>query len=159
MVAKELSMKIGALAQATGTNVETIRFYEREGVLPIPARTSGNYRAYTTEHLDRLAFIRHCRSLDMKLDEIRALLRFKDSPDEECGAVNELLDAHIEQVAHRIKELKALELDLKQLRGQCGRSREAKDCGILEGLMRNAQEAAGCCAATAAEGPPARRVA
>ena len=74
----------------------------------------------------------------MTLDEIRVLLRFKDAPHENCDQVNGLLEAHIAHVAYRIRELKALERDLKTLRGQCGRSREAKDCGILEGLTRNA---------------------
>ncbi|HWP18766.1 MAG TPA: Cd(II)/Pb(II)-responsive transcriptional regulator [Burkholderiaceae bacterium] len=135
-------MKIGELAQTAGTGVETVRFYEREGLLPLPARSSGNYRVYNGEHVDRLAFIRHCRSLDMTLDEIRVLLRFKDAPHKDCGEVNSLLDAHIGHVAHRIRELKALERDLKQLRAQCGRSREAKDCGILEGLAKTAQQPA-----------------
>ncbi|MBY4899251.1 Cd(II)/Pb(II)-responsive transcriptional regulator [Cupriavidus sp. AU9028] len=133
-------MKIGELAQATGTGVETIRFYERERLLPTPTRSSSNYRVYLSEHVDRLAFIRHCRSLDMTLDEIRVLLRFKDAPEEDCREVNSLLDAHIRHVTHRIRELKALERDLKQLRSQCGRARDAKDCGILEGLTKTAQQ-------------------
>lgn len=132
-------MKIGELAAATATGVETIRFYEREALLPAPARTAGNYRIYGDEHVDRLAFIRHCRSLDMTLDEIRVLLRFKDAPHEECGEVDRLLDAHIGHVAHRIRELKTLERDLKALRGLCGRAQAAKDCGILEGLTRTAK--------------------
>lgn len=135
-------MKIGELAHATGTGVETIRFYEREGLLAAPERSSGNYRVYTVHHLDRLAFIRHCRSLDMTLDEIRVLLRFKDAPHQNCDDVNGLLDGHIVQVAHRIRELKALERDLKQLRSHCGSSREAKDCGILEGLTKTARSSA-----------------
>ncbi|MBY0468110.1 MAG: Cd(II)/Pb(II)-responsive transcriptional regulator [Burkholderiaceae bacterium] len=129
-------MKIGELAQATATGVETIRFYEREGLLPSPARSSGNYRIYAPEHLERLAFIRQCRSLDMTLDEVRVLLRFKDAPQADCGDVNGLLEAHIAHVAYRIRELKALEHGLKRLRGQCGRSGQAKDCGILEGLAK-----------------------
>ncbi|UUX96646.1 Cd(II)/Pb(II)-responsive transcriptional regulator [Aquabacterium sp. J223] len=127
-------MKIGTLAQATATGVETIRFYEREGLLPAPARSSGNYRVYAPEHLERLVFIRQCRSLDMTLDEIRTLLRFKDAPQADCNDVNALLEAHIAHVAYRVRELKTLERGLKELRGQCGRSRQAKDCGILEGL-------------------------
>jgi Cd(II)/Pb(II)-responsive transcriptional regulator len=129
-------MKIGELAQATATGVETIRFYEREELLPSPARSSGNYRVYAPEHLERLAFIRQCRSLDMTLDEIRVLLRFKDAPQADCDDVNGLLEAHIAHVAYRVRELKALEHGLKQLRGQCGLSRQAKDCGILEGLAK-----------------------
>lgn len=131
-------MKIGELAQATGTDVQTIRYYEREGLLPSAARTSGNYRIYTAEHAQRLAFIRHCRSLDMALAEVRVLLRFKDAPEEDCGEVDALLDEHIGHVAGRIRELRALERELKSLRGQCGTARPAKDCGILEGLSRSA---------------------
>ena len=92
-------MRIGELADMTQTQVETIRFYEREGLLREPPRTGGNYRDYGQEHLERLAFIRHCRSLDMTLDEIRALLRFQDAPRENCHAVNEVLDQHIEHPA------------------------------------------------------------
>jgi DNA-binding transcriptional MerR regulator len=73
-------MRIGELAQTSGTPIETIRFYEREGLLPAAARTEGNYRIYTPQHADRLGFIRQCRSLDMTLDEVRVLLRFKDQP-------------------------------------------------------------------------------
>lgn len=134
-------MKIGELAQVTGTDVQTIRYYEREGLLPPPARTSGNYRIYVAEHAQRLAFIRHCRSLDMALAEVRLLLRFKDAPNEDCGAVDTLLDEHIGHVAARIRGLKALEKELKALRGQCGTARQARDCGILEGLSRNAMNA------------------
>lgn len=127
-------MKIGELAAATDTGVETIRYYEREGLLPAPARTESNYRSYGAEHVARLQFIRYCRGLDMSLEEIRVLLRFKDSPHENCGDVNAVLDEHIGHVTRRIKELRALEKELKELRAQCGDVREAKECGILEGL-------------------------
>lgn len=134
-------MKIGQLAQAAGTTVHTIRFYEQKGLLPAPARSCGNFRIYASEHVERLAFVRHCRSLDMTLDEIRVLLRFRDVPQDDCGEVNVLLDVHIAHVEHRVQELMALERDLKQLRGQCGHSREARDCGILEGLAKTAHKA------------------
>jgi len=98
-------MKIGELALAAQTQVETIRYYEREGLLPQAPRSEGNYRIYGPEHVERLAFVRHCRSLDMTLDEIRVLLRFKDEPQAECGEVNALLDEHIGHVATRIREL------------------------------------------------------
>lgn len=129
-------MKIGELAAASDTAVETIRYYEREALLPAPARTESNYRTYGPEHLARLQFIRYCRGLDMSLDEIRVLLRFKDSPHENCGDVNSVLDEHIGHVSRRIKELRALEKELKSLRAQCGEAREAQECGILEGLAR-----------------------
>lgn len=127
-------MKIGELAKATGTQAETIRFYESQGLLPDPARSESNYRVYGVEHVRRLSFIRHCRSLDMALDEIRALLRFKDAPDENCGEVNDLLDEHIRHVAERIKELRALQTSLRELRQQCGSRNSANSCGILAGL-------------------------
>src|ERR1700757_4385845 len=98
------SLKIGELAKRTDLLVETIRYYEREGLLPDPPRSEGNYRLYSVMHLERLQFIRHCRSLDMTLEEIRNLLRFRDAPDRNCGEVNALLDKHIEHVSSRIKE-------------------------------------------------------
>ena len=113
-------MKIGILAEATGTPVETIRFYEREGLLPPPARAENNYRMYLPVHVERLAFVRQCRNLDMTLDEIRALLALRESPTQDCGDINTLLDEHIGHVAQRIRELRALEADLKALRTQTG---------------------------------------
>ena len=68
-------MKIGELATLTNTQIETIRYYEREGLLAEPRRSEGNYRIYGSAHAERLSFIRHCRGLDMTLDEIRVLLR------------------------------------------------------------------------------------
>ena len=127
-------MRIGNLAEATGTAVETIRFYEREGLLPAAQRTDNNYRLYTTAHADRLGFIRQCRNLDMALDEIRSLLRLRDAPSQDCGEVDALLDAHIGHVAQRIRELRALERDLKTLRARCSTPHATGECGILTGL-------------------------
>lgn len=127
-------MRIGELARASGTPVETIRFYEREGLLPAPSRTEGNYRIYAAAHAERLGFIRQCRGLDMTLDEVRVLLRFKDMPNADCGEVNELLDEHIGHVAQRIRELRILERELRTLRAQCAAPHAAADCGILQGI-------------------------
>lgn len=131
-------MKIGELAAASDTAVETIRYYEREGLLPEPARTESNYRAYGDDHLARLQFIRYCRSLDMSLDEIRVLLRLKDAPREDCGDADQVLDAHIGHVRLRIRELRALEKELRLLRARCAEAGEARECGILDGLSRAA---------------------
>ena len=131
-------MKIGELALAALTQVETIRYYEREGLLLQPPRSEGNYRIYGPEHVGRLAFVRHCRSLDMTLDEIRLLRRFKDEPQAECGEVNALLDEHIGHVATRIRELRQLEKQLRALREQCAGVREAAHCGILNELTQSA---------------------
>jgi Cd(II)/Pb(II)-responsive transcriptional regulator len=127
-------MKIGELAHLTGVQVETIRHYEREGLLPITLRSEGNYRVYDETHRQRLSFIRHCRSLDMTLDEIRVLLRFRDAPTENCGEVNALLDEHIGHVAQRVKELRQLEMQLKALREMCRSAQDAEHCGILNEL-------------------------
>ncbi|MDO5691426.1 MAG: Cd(II)/Pb(II)-responsive transcriptional regulator [Pseudomonadota bacterium] len=129
-------MKISELAQATGTPVDTIRYYEREGLLPEPARDGNNYRVYGAEHAERLAFIRQGRGLDMSLNEIRTLLAWRDQPDADCGAVNDLLDEHIGHIATRIRELRALEKQLKALRAQCRVVRDTAHCGILTGMAR-----------------------
>lgn len=144
-------MKIGALADATGTPVETIRYYEREGLLPPPARAENNYRQYRPAHVERLAFIRQCRHLDMTLDEIRALIQLREAPAPDCGEINTLLDEHIGHVAQRIRELRALEKDLKALRARCTSPHAVADCGILDGLDRAA-------AASPAPGPRRRHV-
>ena len=78
-------MKIGELSAASSTQVETIRYYEREGLLPAPARTQGNFRVYEAQHLARLQFIRYCRGLDMSLDEVRVLLRASEQPWPDAG--------------------------------------------------------------------------
>lgn len=135
-------MRIGDLAESTGTAVETIRFYEREGLLPAARRADNNYRVYTATHVERLAFIRHCRNLDMTLEEIRTLLRLRDAPSEDCGEVNALLDEHIGHVAHRIRELKTLQKDLKALRARCAAPHAMEQCGILNELDTAAAQAA-----------------
>lgn len=127
-------LKIGELAEKTDCPVQTIRYYEREGLLPEPARTEGNFRLYGDAQLERLSIIRRCRSLDMTLDEIRTLLRFRDAPEENCAGVNTLLDTHIGHVAARIAELKALERELKQLRQTCDQVHASSECGILNNL-------------------------
>lgn len=128
------NLKISELSEKADCVIETIRYYEREGLLPEPVRSSGNYRMYAEKHVERLQFIRHCRYLDMTLDEIRRLLKFCDSPQESCHEVNELLEEHIEHVSERIVELQTLERRLKELRRLCQQARAAKDCGILQEL-------------------------
>ena len=128
------TLKIGDLATRTGCPVETIRYYEREGLVPAPVRSNGNYRLYGKTHVERLSFIRHCRSLDMTLEEIRILLRFRDTPQENCEGANQLLDQHIGHVADRIADLNMLARQLKSLRRQCGQAKAARDCGILNKL-------------------------
>lgn len=127
-------MKIGALAAAAGgMTVDAVRHYERQGLLPAPSRTDGNYRDYGPEHLRRLQFIRSCRALDLSFEEIRLLLRHLDGPQADCGEVHAVLDAHIAHVAARIRELRSLEKDLKALRARAA-GPEGAGCGVLAGL-------------------------
>ncbi|NYT58291.1 Cd(II)/Pb(II)-responsive transcriptional regulator [Alcaligenaceae bacterium] len=127
-------MKIGELARLTESTVETIRYYEKEGVLPQPVRSAGNYRLYDQEHIERLRFIRHCRTLDMALEEVRTLLQFRDAPHEDCGDVNALLDDHIQAVERRMEELMQLKRHLVTLRQKCASAAPAASCGILQAL-------------------------
>jgi Cd(II)/Pb(II)-responsive transcriptional regulator len=124
-------MRIGELAIAAQSDVDTIRYYEKIGILHKPARTEGNYRYYNEAHVDRLRFVRHCRALDMTLDEVRLLLQFRDVPESDCAGVNQLLDEHIGHVTERIEALTLLEKELRRLRRQCRKAQKAKDCGIL----------------------------
>lgn len=134
-------MKIGDMARAARTPVETIRYYEREGLLARAPRSEGNYRIYDAAHVERLNFIRHCRALDMTLAEIRELLRLQQAPGGDCAEVDALLDEHIEHVTVRIRELRLLQRDLRALREQCAAPRDVAHCGILNGLAQGPAEA------------------
>ncbi len=132
-----MPIKIGELAKCTDVTVEAIRYYEKEGLLPEPTRSESNYRLYGDAHIERLNFIRHCRSLDMSLGEIRILLRFRDNPVEDCSYVNALLDEHVSEVETRIKELMQLKEHLEVLRLKCTTVASARSCGILGALADN----------------------
>lgn len=127
-------MKIGELAHVAQCTVETIRYYEKEGLLPAPARTAGNFRVYGPMHAERLRFIRNCRALDMSQSEIHALLRLADQTAEDCGAVNAVFDQHIAHVDERIRELTQLKQQLATLRQRCQSAQTVQSCGILQGL-------------------------
>ena len=132
-----MPIKIGELAKRTGATVETIRYYEKEGLLPAPSRSDGNYRLYREAHIVRLQFILHCRTLDMTLDEVRVLLQYWDEPDKDCGNVNSLLDEHIRAVEKRMEELTQLKQHLTILRQKCVIEAPAMLCGILNALADN----------------------
>lgn len=136
-------MQIGELARRTGCPVETIRYYERERLLPLPARSAANYRLYGAPHEERLTFIRHCRALDMTLDEIRTLLAHRDQPERDCAAVNALIDEHIGHVETRLAQLASLRQALLDLRAHCNGEAETGACGILRELAQPADEEAG----------------
>ncbi|VVE21018.1 Cd(II)/Pb(II)-responsive transcriptional regulator [Pandoraea anhela] len=127
-------MKIGELAKAARCTTETVRFYENQGLLPLPERNESNYRRYTRAHLERLRFIRNCRSLDMTHDEIRALLEAVDGTGRACGAIGELLLEHIEHVEVRLTELTRLKEQLQAIYARCGSEGDGEVCAILRGL-------------------------
>jgi len=134
-------MKISELARTAHCPVETVRYYEKEGLLPSPERTASNYRDYGPQHAERLRFIRNCRALDMAHDEIRALLAMVDAPRRRCSEVNELLDEHITHVDARIRELTELKRQLRSLRDKCTADNTVAACGIVRGLATMPTEA------------------
>lgn len=126
-------MKIGDLARATGTRVETIRFYEAEGLLPPPARNFANYRIYEKSHLDRLSFIKRSRDLGFTLDQVRDLLRLADDRAASCAEVDVIAARHVEEIDRKLADLTALRSELVRRLDSCQRSTIA-DCRIIEAL-------------------------
>ena len=128
-------MKIGELATAAGTTVETVRYYEKEGLLPLAERDFNNYRSYGISHLERLRLIRNCRALDMTQEEVRAILSRLDHHRAGCEPINALFDQHIAHVDARIAELNQLKVQLMALRQRClSAQSDTEACGILHGL-------------------------
>ncbi|OOF56445.1 MerR family transcriptional regulator [Rodentibacter caecimuris] len=109
-------MKIGQLAKALNCTVETIRFYEKQGLLPAPQRTNGNFRQYNEDHLQRLSFICNCRSLNLSLNEIKTLISLENQTEQRTEEMNKLLDSHIKDIAKRIHELAHLRMKLIKLK-------------------------------------------
>jgi len=138
-------VQIKDLSRATGVDVETIRYYEKQGLLPEPARRDNGYRDYADLHLERLSFIRHCRALDMPLADVKRLLGFVDDPDEHCDDVNHLVDDQLARVRARLKSMRALERQLLQLRSRCDGARGGAPCGILNELVSAAHGEACAC--------------
>ena len=138
-------MKIGELAKHTGCEVETIRYYEREGLIPMPPRTEGNYRRYNDQDAERLLFIRHCRSLGMSLDDIRTLQHFQARPELACNEINAMLDRHLQQTEQQILALQRLQAQLQTLRNTCHSQLSAKHCGILQNLQSAASSSECVC--------------
>lgn len=127
-------MKIGEMAKQAGLPAETVRYYEKIGLLPAPERDANGYRSYRDQHLDRLLFIRRCRNLDMTQDEIRELIRLAEQPEADCSEVDALLTRHLDHVRERLRELTSLEATLEQLQQACSNGRTVRECGILGGL-------------------------
>lgn len=138
-------MKIGELGGKIGVDVETIRYYEREGLLPAPARSANGYREYGPRETQRLAFIRHCRALDMSLCDIKVLLSFVESPSRDCAHIDSLVDDQLARLRARLNSMRVLEKQLVALRLQCKSAKPAKKCGILSELVAAAHGEACAC--------------
>jgi Cu(I)-responsive transcriptional regulator len=127
------TFSIGELAKATNTKVETIRYYERIGLLAEPQRTAGNYRSYETAHLGRLSFIRRARDLGFSIDQVQNLLGLADQKDRSCATVDAMAREHLEEVDRKIADLRGLRRELDALIRQC-RHGTIAECRILDAL-------------------------
>jgi len=126
-------MKIGELARATGTNAETIRYYERIGLVRRPERTQSNYRDYSPTDAERLAFIRHARGLGFELGDVRSLIDLAEEPERDCGEADVIASRHLSAVEEKIARLERLRDELKRMISQC-RGGKVASCQILEAL-------------------------
>lgn len=126
-------LTIGALAKRAATKVQTIRFYEQEGLMPAPARSEGGQRRYSTAHADRLAFIRHARELGFPLDAIRELLKLVDQPDQPCERVDRVARDVLADVEAKITRLETLRGELQRMVRQCRHGR-VSECRVIKVL-------------------------
>lgn len=129
---------IGQLASDADVGVETVRFYERRGLIPEPPRTDAGYRQYDQEAVDRVRFIRRAKELGFTLREIRSLLDLRTGTAAECAEVREQIDGKLADVAERIRDLKRVERGLETLRRRCEAADPQGDCPTLERLWTQA---------------------
>jgi MerR family copper efflux transcriptional regulator len=127
-------MTIGQLAQRAGVNVETVRYYERRGLLPEPARTSSGYRSYDPETLARLLFIKRAQRLGFTLHEVEDLLALRVRDPDTCEAVGHKTREKVALVRQKIRELGAMERSLARLAAACEARRPTGECPILDAL-------------------------
>jgi len=128
------SLSIGALSSRARVNIETIRYYERIGLLPSPPRTAGGHRVYGDDHLKRLSFVRRSRELGFGLDSIRDMLRMVDSRDVTCEQVRDIAEGHLDSVRSKIADLQRMEKTLNRTVSLCAGG-ETPDCPILDALF------------------------
>ena len=129
---------IGGLSRKTGCHIETIRYYERIGLLSKPPRTEGGHRLYNKEQIKRLIFIRRSRELGFSLDEIRTLLKLVDSQCYTCQEVKEMTEHHLKNVSKKISDLRRLQQTLRSISSQC-EGGLVSDCPIIESLFAEQQ--------------------
>ncbi len=127
-------MLIGILSTQTGVHIETIRYYERIGLLPKPSRSQGGHRLYTRDQMKRLIFIRRSRELGFSLDEIRTLLRLVDGKKYTCEQVKAITDDHQQAVKQKISDLRRLQKTLGKISSRC-EGGGVPDCPIIDALF------------------------
>lgn len=128
------TFSIGQVARETGLGVETIRFYERQGLIEKPPRRPSGYRQYGRGDVARLAFIQHAKTLGFSLREIGELLSLKVDPDATCHEVREQAQAKLQDINDKIRKLKRMQHALKKLVDDCPGKGPLADCPILEAL-------------------------
>jgi DNA-binding transcriptional MerR regulator len=127
------ALTIGQLGRATDTNIETIRYYEKIGLLPAPRRTTGNYRSYAAEHLQRLGFIRRARELGFSIGDVRELLKLATQSESGCEKVYQLAARHLEVTDRKIAALTRLRRELQNTLNSCKKGRIA-ECTVIQAL-------------------------
>lgn len=135
---RAMGIGIGELSKRTGVHIETIRYYERCGVMPKPPRTEGGQRTYDETYVRRLAFVSRSRQLGFSLDEIRSLLGLVDEHEHTCADVRELTLKHAAEARRKIADLKKLERTLKNMAAQCHGDR-VPYCPIVDALFDGAK--------------------
>ena len=128
-------LTIGSLSKKTGVNIETIRYYEKIGIMPKPQRSDGGNRLYDEGQFKRLNFIRRSRELGFSLDEIREMLRLVDEKDFTCAEIAAISQHHLDDIKLKIKDLRKIERHMKDMLSQCSRER-TPDCAILDILFQ-----------------------
>ena len=134
-VPRDSTLTIGALSRRTGVNIETIRFYERIGILAKPPRSAAGHRIYRQEQLMRLGFVRRSRELGFSLDEVRRLLRLVDGGSYTCAEVKAITLDHLAEVRRKIADLRRLERTLAAVAGKC-RGGKVPECPVIEALFQ-----------------------
>ncbi len=129
-----ISFSIGQLAKKSGVSVDTIRYYEKIGVLDKAQRTAGNYRHYSEQMLSELLFLKHCRELGITIQDIQKLKGLAQDPNQTCMEVDHLIDQYLAEVSQKIRNLEHLKQDLSHLKQQCSQHRTIEQCGILKEL-------------------------
>ncbi len=129
-------MRRGELAQRSGCNIETVRFYEKQGLLPPPPRTTGGHRDYDAEHLKRLTFIRRSRELGFTLDNVRSLLTLVDGSHWTCAEVRAMTLEHLADVRRKIVDLEKLAQILEDMAAHCDGG-AVPECPIIDALLEN----------------------